>query len=776
MPFIIVSSKVLDCHHGFDRNISVKKNYQVKKQKTNMDDHCFQKNYVVLQDTKKFMCPAKINMREILQFPDFKISERSVWRQNKASKMLREKLKTSSLNEIFHIRIIVVAIDDVSCHDKHLFGPAELIAQSIDPLISKKIEEYVMEGVFNVREMKRLLRIAVNDIFEKANLPPPNNRRFFPRVDTIRSHIVKIKQKLRYSLIDQECLLKKCDEWKKSNPSIKVFLRPKSETISNVSETFLFVYQSLWQQELLLRYGNEIVLLDATYRTTRYSLPLFFLVVKTNVDYQVIATFVIENETKRSITEALNIIKHWNTSFNPAFCMTDYCNEEIESLQSIFPACRVIICDFHREQAWDRWLSKIKNGCSNFKGSIISLLRCVATAQTEDQADAAIESLHSSNFWLDEKFYKFKKYITNYWLSIKEKWIWAYRRDRLLVNLNTNNGVERQNESFKYSFLQRHKNSSITGMLTVLIEEFFPDKLDHYSESNFKMNCQYRRYSSNIPEYLHNRPHHFVKHCLQKIDLANKTDLNGVILKEHGVFKVNSFSDKNKNYMVYFGDKDTMPKCTCVAWLQSAYLCKHFFLIFRKYPQSWSWQSLSSLYRESPFLNIDIKNDLILKEPLIYKCNHVNNNIAEIDITDNNTNSILSASDTVSSKPSDEITRKRAFVVSEVREMLTTIKTLTYDFDEASEEISDLHKKLSDILETLYRARKKEKGLPVRAEKTNDYIPNNLTKVVEIPSIKKKKYLTDLEKKKIYCSQCVASKLIMLFMKHQYRNLLLLMI
>ncbi|XP_065657446.1 calcium-responsive transcription factor-like isoform X2 [Hydra vulgaris] len=197
MPFIIVSSKVLDCHHGFDRNISVKKNYQVKKQKTNMDDHCFQKNYVVLQDTKKFMCPAKINMREILQFPDFKISERSVWRQNKASKMLREKLKTSSLNEIFHIRIIVVAIDDVSCHDKHLFGPAELIAQSIDPLISKKIEEYVMEGVFNVREMKRLLRIAVNDIFEKANLPPPNNRRFFPRVDTIRSHIVKIKQKLR---------------------------------------------------------------------------------------------------------------------------------------------------------------------------------------------------------------------------------------------------------------------------------------------------------------------------------------------------------------------------------------------------------------------------------------------------------------------------------------------------------------------------------------------------------------------------------------------------
>ncbi|XP_065661686.1 uncharacterized protein LOC136084760 [Hydra vulgaris] len=85
---------------------------------------------------------------------------------------------------------------------------------------------------------------------------------------------------------------------------------------------------------------------------------------------------------------------------------------------------------------------------------------------------------------------------------------------------------------------------------------------------------------------------------------------------------------------------------------------------------------------------------------------------------------------------------KRAFVISEVREMLTTIKTLTYDFDDASEEISDLHKKPSNNLGTLIRARKKEKGLPVRAQKTNTtyqyYIPNNLTKVVEIPSLKKK--------------------------------------
>nr|XP_047141068.1 uncharacterized protein LOC105849056 [Hydra vulgaris] len=227
IPYIVISNKVLDCHHGFDRNVSKKNDYKKNKKRHDMDDHCFQKNYLILQDSKKFMCPAKIAMKEIIHFPDFKISEKTEWRKKNASKLLRQKIKTSPLNEIQHTRTIVVSIDDLSCHDKHPVGQADLISQMIDPQISKKIEEYVKEGICNIREMKRLLRLFVKDIFEKENLPPPNNRRFYPCVNTIRSHIVKMKQKLRYSMIDQECLLKKCHEWKKIDPHIKVLIRPK---------------------------------------------------------------------------------------------------------------------------------------------------------------------------------------------------------------------------------------------------------------------------------------------------------------------------------------------------------------------------------------------------------------------------------------------------------------------------------------------------------------------------------------------------------------------
>ena len=88
---------------------------------------------------------------------------------------------------------------------------------------------------------------------------------------------------------------------------------------------------------LLRRSGNEMCLLDATYKTTHYALPLFFLVVKTNVDYLVVAAFLIEGETRENITAALTKIKEWNPDFNPLYAMVDCCAEEINAPETLYP-------------------------------------------------------------------------------------------------------------------------------------------------------------------------------------------------------------------------------------------------------------------------------------------------------------------------------------------------------------------------------------------------------------------------------------------------------
>ena len=245
------------------------------------------------------------------------------------------------------------------------------ISQEIDASLVKKIDELVKEGVSNVNEMRRHLRVFVKStLFSGKNLPEPSNRRYFPRPKTIRNHIVHSKQKLRYSMIEQECLEEKVKQWKKEDSSVKIFFRPKSKpeavdvppedgdevndedgdsddwsdvkVVDNNSSdnSHLFVYQTEWQRRLLRRYGNELALLDATYRTTRYALPLFFLVVKTNVDYQVVATFVCEGESTENIAEAMRIIREWNPHFMPRYFMTDYSNEEMKATEQVLTPCK----------------------------------------------------------------------------------------------------------------------------------------------------------------------------------------------------------------------------------------------------------------------------------------------------------------------------------------------------------------------------------------------------------------------------------------------------
>ena len=249
------------------------------------------------------------------------------------------------------------------------FFQYDALRQQIDPLLTDKIHKYVKEGVSNVREMARLLDMFVkDDIFEGSPLPDniDLNRRYYPTRKHIQQHMLECLRRNRKSRIDQVCLKAKIEEWKRADPERRIFFREKNAQAAEPSEpvitdqeidpdelhdkadnppgSLLFVYQSKNHRELLSKYGEELSFLDATYRTTKYVLPLFLIVVKTNVGYQPVAAFVTENETKAAIKEALLKIKEWNPDFQPRFCMTDYCNEEIDAWEEVFPGMYFLHC------------------------------------------------------------------------------------------------------------------------------------------------------------------------------------------------------------------------------------------------------------------------------------------------------------------------------------------------------------------------------------------------------------------------------------------------
>jgi hypothetical protein len=62
-----------------------------------------------------------------------------------------------------------------------------------------------------------------------------------------------------------------------------------------------------------------------------------FLCVKTNVCYQVVGLFVIQQEDIESIKEALEIFRKWNPEWKPKNFMVDFADEEIQAIESIFP-------------------------------------------------------------------------------------------------------------------------------------------------------------------------------------------------------------------------------------------------------------------------------------------------------------------------------------------------------------------------------------------------------------------------------------------------------
>jgi len=88
--------------------------------------------------------------------------------------------------------------------------------------------------------------------------------------------------------------------------------------------------------------------------------------------------------------------------------------------------------------------------------------------------ESAVTALKDWHVWNTNS--SLRNWFQETWLAERERWVWAFRKDRLQVAVNTNNGLERQNEDFKYNHLATHRDKTLSGMLSVLITDFLPEK------------------------------------------------------------------------------------------------------------------------------------------------------------------------------------------------------------------------------------------------------------------------------------------------------------
>ena len=214
--------------------------------------------------------------------------------------------------------------------------------------VRTKIHELVQDGVANVK--KQVEKMSASDIVK----PHPSDR---ATTRDIYNCIHALLVAGKYSQLDQlqlEMLVKARDTDKPLSDRTKFYFR-KSSTESNLRCVLVtcqikgdvgvsitpkenlcginvdsdeeesreddsdvnsipdkrcsFLFVKPWQQKLLIKYGNILALLDATYKTTKYSLPLFLLCVRTNCGYIPVGEFIVEQERAVSIAEALMILE-----------------------------------------------------------------------------------------------------------------------------------------------------------------------------------------------------------------------------------------------------------------------------------------------------------------------------------------------------------------------------------------------------------------------------------------------------------------------------------
>ena len=297
----------------------------------------------------------------------------------------------------------------------------------------------------------------MNDLC-KNNPPHSNDRAYFPLDTDLRNHIYRAKRALQLSCIDQENVNLLVERWKQTDPGSYHLFRPyvhaeensskvkkagrtpesassslpgeeedmlESNDDINYQQTLLWVHQADWQQDLLARYGNLMTLMDATYKTTKYELALFFVCVRTNVGYSVAGEFIVQSENTENIREAIEVLKKWNPKWKPNYFMTDYSEAELTAIETAFPATKTYLCDFHREQAWIRWCRDHKHGLTEAESSsLLDLLRACAWAPPADEPDPtsnykdAVSQLKSSQVWANHS--SVRQWLSSTWLSIPE--------------------------------------------------------------------------------------------------------------------------------------------------------------------------------------------------------------------------------------------------------------------------------------------------------------------------------------------------------------------
>jgi hypothetical protein len=329
----------------------------------------------------------------------------------------------------------------------------------------------------------------------------------------------------------------------------------------------LIVMMSTEQKRMLALHGS-IIGMDATYRTQKWGLPFFMIVVITaqGEGYPAVY-FWVSSETTEAIAEALLFIKRLVPNWQPGVMIVDHSAAEVGAIEIVFPNVYILLCDFHIKQAWQRWL---KAECSSYKEEVYTLLVNIAHSSDVREKAAALSALEA--FLARPENAHVKSWFNNHYAKCIQSWCKADRALIFTRGIRTNNFNEPANATIK-NWLSTRSDFKVASCLEMLYTTITPEAdLKHGGKQ------------------------------VQELDVIFKESLDAALLPERKLFPYVVYKQMEKRLRssrevpmevtamlgaetVYQVKTDggcytanvTQGTCTCPDFLQHRIPCKHMF-------------------------------------------------------------------------------------------------------------------------------------------------------------------------------------------------------
>lgn len=224
------------------------------------------------------------------------------------------------------------------------------------------------------------------------------------------------------------------------------------ELYQSSEEDFSLVIMTSSQQEMLKKFGSDVICIDSTHGTNSYNFMLTTVLVLDELRQGFPCAFFVSNKTNtNALTMFFEIVKAKVGTVSCNIFMSDMDNALYNAWAVIMgnPTKR-LFCSWHVNRAWDKNInSKIRDTAE--QKEVYKMMKALQLETNIDSFNsffnAILEKLGSQ-----DKTKDFHQYMIDNYSHNVESWAYCHR---MYSGINTNMHIERMHRTIKYIFLKK---------------------------------------------------------------------------------------------------------------------------------------------------------------------------------------------------------------------------------------------------------------------------------------------------------------------------------